>query len=118
MKLSDTACRKAKASPKPMKFSDGGGLYLLVTPTGGKLWRLKYRHGGKERLLALGSYPDISLAKARALRDEARVGWHYIAPGKPMQNAFIESFNGKLRNEKLNQTLFTTLHQARAELSQ
>ena len=49
--------------------------------------------------------------------DEAKVDWHYIAPGKPMQNAFIESFNGKLRDEKLNDTLFTTLHQARVELA-
>jgi putative transposase len=49
--------------------------------------------------------------------EEAKVEWHYIAPGKPMQNGFIESFNGKLRDEKLNDTLFTTLHQARVELS-
>jgi putative transposase len=49
--------------------------------------------------------------------DEAKVEWHYIAPGKPMQNGFIESFNGKLRDEKLNDTLFTTLHQARVELA-
>ena len=49
--------------------------------------------------------------------DEAKVEWHYIAPGKPMQNGFIESFNGKLRDEKLNDTLFSTLHQARVELS-
>ena len=49
--------------------------------------------------------------------DAARVDWHYIEPGKPMQNGFIESFNGKLRDEKLNETLFTTLHQARVELA-
>ena len=49
--------------------------------------------------------------------DEAKIDWHYIAPGKPMQNGFIESFNGKLRDEKLNDTLFTTLHQARVELT-
>jgi putative transposase len=49
--------------------------------------------------------------------DEAKVEWHYIAPGKPMQNGFIESFNGKLRDEKLNDTLFSTLHQARVELA-
>jgi putative transposase len=50
--------------------------------------------------------------------DEAHVEWHYIAPGKPMRNGFIESFNGRLRDEKLNETLFTTLHQVRVELSQ
>ena len=49
--------------------------------------------------------------------DQAKVDWHYIAPGKPMQNGFIESFNGKLRDEKLNDTLFSTLHQARVELA-
>ena len=49
--------------------------------------------------------------------DEAKVDWHYIAPGKPMQNGFTESFNGKLRDEKLNDTLFSTLHQARVELA-
>ena len=49
--------------------------------------------------------------------DEAKVEWHYIVPGKPMQNGFIESFNGKLRDEKLNDTLFSTLHQARVELA-
>jgi len=50
--------------------------------------------------------------------DEARVEWHYIAPGKPMKNGYIESFNGKLRDEKLNETLFTTLLQVRVELAQ
>ena len=52
-----------------------------------------------------------------AFADAARVQWHYIAPGKPMQNAFIESFNGRLRDELLNKTLFSTLNQARAALS-
>ena len=49
--------------------------------------------------------------------DEAKVEWHYIVSGQPMQNGFIESFNGKLRDEKLNDTLFTTLHQARVDLA-
>ena len=49
--------------------------------------------------------------------DEAKVEWHYIAPGKPQQNGFIESFNGKLHDEQLNATAFTTLHQARLELA-
>ena len=48
---------------------------------------------------------------------EMRIAWHYIAPGKPTQNAFVESFNGKLRDELLNETLFTSLAQARAVLS-
>lgn len=72
MSLTDTAIRKAKSSAKPVRLFDGKGLYLEVRPTGGKLWRLKFRFGGKEKLLALGAYPDLSLANARKQRDEAR----------------------------------------------
>ena len=61
-----------KACAKPLKKADERGLYLLVTPSGRKLWRYKYRHGGKEKLLALGAYPDVSLADARDGRDAAR----------------------------------------------
>ena len=57
MSLSDTAIRKAKPKAKPFKLADGGGLYLLVQPSGSKWWRYKYRFAGKEKLLALGSYP-------------------------------------------------------------
>ena len=57
---------------KPYKLADAGGLYLLITPAGGKLWRLKYRFEGKEKLLALGAYPDVGLALARERRDAAR----------------------------------------------
>lgn len=62
MPLNDAAIRSAKAREKAYKLFDGGGLFLLVTPAGGKLWRLKYRFAGKEKLLALGTYPDITLA--------------------------------------------------------
>lgn len=72
MKLSDTACRNAKAKPEPYSLADGLGLSLTVTPSGGKLWRMRCRFEGKARLLALGQYPDVSLAKARERRDEAR----------------------------------------------
>jgi integrase len=72
MALTDTTIRNAKPGDKPLKLFDGGGLFLLVAPTGGKLWRLKYRFGGKEKLLALGAYPAISLKDARARRDDAR----------------------------------------------
>lgn len=61
-----------KEAPKTVKLYDGGGLFLLVTPTGGKLWKLKYRFGGLEKKLSLGAYPEISLADARQRRDEAR----------------------------------------------
>jgi integrase len=72
MALSDTTIRQVKSGPKPRKLFDGGGLYLLVTPSGGKWWRLKYRFGRKERLLALGTYPEVSLRQARERRDQAR----------------------------------------------
>ena len=72
MALTDTAIRNAKPSQKPIRLFDGGGLYLEVSPAGGKLWRLKYRFDAKEKRLALGIYPDVTLAKARERRDEAR----------------------------------------------
>jgi integrase len=70
--LTDTSIRNAKPAEKPFKLADGGGLFLLVNPTGSRLWRLKYRTDGKEKLLAIGAYPAISLAKAREKRDEAK----------------------------------------------
>ncbi len=70
--LSDTAIRQAKPALKPRKLFDASGLYLLIAPTGGKWWRLKYRFEGKERLLALGTYPDVGLKQAREKRDAAR----------------------------------------------
>jgi len=72
MALSDTAIRQVKSGPKPRKLFDSGGMYLLVTPSGGKWWRFKYRSGGKERLLALGTYPEVGLKQARERRDQAR----------------------------------------------
>lgn len=72
MPLTDTAIRKAKAADKPQRMFDGGGLYLEISPAGGKLWRLKYRYGGKEKRLALGAYPDTGLKDARDKRDAAR----------------------------------------------
>ena len=72
MPLTDTQIRKAKAGAKPARFFDAGGLYLQASPTGAKLWRFKYRFGGKEKLLAFGVYPDVPLASARLKRDNAR----------------------------------------------
>lgn len=72
MPLTDTAIKAAKPSDRPVKLSDGGGLHLLITPAGGKLWRLAYRHAGKQKLLALGAYPTISLKEAREKREEAK----------------------------------------------
>lgn len=72
MPLTNIKVQKAKPQEKQITLFDGGGLFLLVTPTGGKLWRFKYRHEGKQKLLAFGVYPAISLADARSKRDEAR----------------------------------------------
>lgn len=72
MPLTDAAVRKAKSRDKPYKLGDAGGLYLLVTPDGAKYWRLKYRHAGKEKLLAIGVYPTVSLAHARDEREAAK----------------------------------------------
>jgi integrase len=70
--LTDTEIRRSKIADRPYKLSDSGGLHLLVNPTGGKLWRWKYRFGGAEKLMALGRYPEISLADARERRDAGR----------------------------------------------
>ncbi|EJX0402244.1 integrase arm-type DNA-binding domain-containing protein [Salmonella enterica] len=72
MALTDTAIRKAKPTEKPFKLADSSGLYLLIKPNGSKLWYMKYRIDGKEKKLAFGPYPDISLFRARQLRDAAR----------------------------------------------
>jgi hypothetical protein len=70
--LSDMKIQKAKPKDKNYSLFDGGGLFVLVTPTGGKLWRFKYRFDGKHKLLALGSYPEITLQAAREKREDAR----------------------------------------------
>ena len=72
MPLTDTAIRNAKSGDKTIKLFDERGLYLEVSPTGGKWWRLKYRFDGKEKRLSLGVYPDVSLKDARDRRDAAR----------------------------------------------
>ncbi len=70
--LTDTKIKNTKPSTTDIKLFDGGGLFLLITPTGGKLWRLKYRFEDKEKKISLGSYPQTSLAEARQKRDNAR----------------------------------------------
>jgi integrase len=74
MALTDTACKNARcAEGRPReRYTDAGGLYLEVQPTGAKHWRWKYRFGGKEKRLAIGTYPAVTLAQARRARDEAR----------------------------------------------
>lgn len=103
MALTDTTIRNAKPGPKPIRLFDGGGLYLEVSPAGGKLWRVKYRFAGKERRLALGSYPTTSLKDARSKRDDAkRLLEAGIDPGETRRTE-------KLRQEALAANSFETV---------
>ena len=72
MALTDVMVRNAKPREDEYKLADAGGLFLVVTPSGGKLWRLKYRMHGVERKLSFGRYPDVTLGAARKARDKAR----------------------------------------------
>ena len=72
MALTDTAIRNAKPTEKPVKLTDGGGLYLLLKPNGSRWWRLDYRYGGKRKTLSMGVYPEVGLKEARNKRDECR----------------------------------------------
>jgi hypothetical protein len=70
--LSDARVRNTKSGARPVKLSDAGGLHLLVQPHGSKLWRMAYRFDGKQRTLALGIYPIVTLQEAREQRDGAK----------------------------------------------
>lgn len=72
MALTDTAARTAKPRDKLYRLADTAGLCLEITPSGSKLWRLRYRFGGKAKMIGLGPYPTITLAKARERREDAR----------------------------------------------
>lgn len=72
MALTDVKVRNAKPTDKPVKLTDGNGMHLLVQPSGSKYWRLQYRFCGKQKMLALGVYPEVSLSEARRRREEAR----------------------------------------------
>lgn len=94
--LTEATIKAAKPAVKPYKLFDERGMFLFVTPTGSRLWRLKYRHSGKEKLLALGAYPDISLRSARDRRDDARKlianGIDPLAQKKAERAATADSF--------------------------
>lgn len=65
VKLTDVLVKNTKAANKRQTLFDGGGLYLAIEPSGSKLWRMKYRFNGKEKLLSFGKYPDVGLKEAR-----------------------------------------------------
>lgn len=92
MALSDTSIRSIRPSDKVQKVSDGAGLYLHVTSTGSKLWRMAYRFDGKQKTLSFGSYPAVSLKEARARRDDAKVKIaNGIDPGAEKKRVKLET---------------------------
>lgn len=101
MALTDTEIRKAKAKSSAYRMSDGGGLYIWITPAGGKLWRWKYRFEGREKLMTFGSYPDVSLSLARERHTAARkllaAGTDPMAERKAEKAAVENSFQSVAR---------------------
>ncbi len=103
MSMTDTAIRALKPGTKPTKHSDGGGLHLLLVAQGSKLWRLAYRYDGKQKTMAFGKYPDVSLAEARRRRDEAK---ELLALGiDPSQHAKLET----IKKSESNAATFETI---------
>jgi hypothetical protein len=78
--VDDLETKRAKAKEKPYKLGDSGGLFLWATPSGGKLWRWSYRHDGKQKLMTLGKYPDVSLA-LQIRRNHSQANWRITTPG-------------------------------------
>jgi hypothetical protein len=107
MALSDTAIRNAKPLEKAFKLYDEAGLYMQISPSGGKLWRFKYRFDGKEKLLAVGSYPEVTLASARERRDNARKLLASEPPIDPSENRQNEKAE-KLANKSNTFELWAT----------
>jgi len=103
MALTDVAIKNAKPRAKPYKMGDAGGLFLLVQPSGGKLWRLKYRVDGREKKLGIGTYPEVSLAEARKKRDDAR---ELLAAGKDPSR---EKQRDKVRSRLQADNTFTAI---------
>ena len=103
MALTDVTIKNAKPRAKPYKLGDTGGLFLLVQPSGGKLWRLKYRVDGREKKLGIGTYPEVSLAEARKRRDDAR---ELLAAGKDPSR---EKQRDKVRSRLQADNTFTAI---------
>lgn len=98
MPLTDTQLRQSKPKAKPFKLSDGGGLYIQIQPKGAKYWRLAYRYAEKQKTLALGIYPEITLADARRKRDEAK---KYLAKGIDPSNLMSKKVRKRAEVENL-----------------
>jgi integrase len=103
MPLTDLKIRSLKPQEKPRRYTDGGNLFVEIRPTGSKLWRFAYKFDGKQKLMALGSYPEISLARAREKRAEARA--LLIEGIDPMQQAKVD----KLERQALTEHTFSAI---------
>lgn len=111
--LTDKAAQAAAPRDKDYKLADSGGLYLFVTAKGAKVWRLKYRHAGKEKLLVLGKYPEVTLKAARALREEAK---RVLSDGKdPVLEAKREKLIAQHRTEDTFEKQARVWHEKKAE---
>ncbi|MCU6422058.1 tyrosine-type recombinase/integrase [Klebsiella aerogenes] len=100
MALTDIKVRTAKPTDKQYKLTDGSGMHLLVHPNGSKYWRLQYRYDGKQKMLALGVYPEITLADARARRDKARkLLANGVDPGDKKKNDKVEQSKARTFKE-------------------
>jgi hypothetical protein len=94
--LTEKELKNAKPRDKPYKLAAGGGLHLLIKPSGSRLWRLKYRVDGREKLLSFGMYPEVSLKLARERRDEARLA---------IRKASTQERNGNLKKPQSRRRL-------------
>lgn len=103
MPLTDLKIRSLKPDGKPRRYTDGGNLFIEVRPNGSKLWRFAYKFDGKQKLMALGTYPEISLARAREKRAEARA--LLIEGIDPMQQAKVD----KLERQALTEHTFSAI---------
>lgn len=113
MPLTDIKVKTAKPMDKAYKLTDGGGMYLLVKPNGSKYWRLKYRFVGKEKMLSIGVYPDVSLADARQKRDEARKV--LAAGGDPGEVKKADKLAQKLSTENTFEAIAREWHRQKAD---
>ncbi|KGA65840.1 tyrosine-type recombinase/integrase [Yersinia pseudotuberculosis] len=113
MPLTDIKVKSAKPTEKAYKLTDGGGMYLLVKPNGSKYWRLKYRFVGKEKMLSIGVYPDVSLADARQKRDEARKA--LAAGGDPGEVKKADKLAQKLSTENTFEAIAREWHKQKAD---
>lgn len=113
MPLTDIKVKTAKPMDKAYKLTDGGGMYLLVKPNGSKYWRLKYRFVGKEKMLSIGVYPDVSLADARQKRDDARK--ILAAGGDPGEVKKADKLAQKLSTENTFEAIAREWHKQKAD---